>query len=205
MAHWGWYWKVNKKHIPRTLCSKLVSIDSFKVLQATHPGFTVQPLEIKAIVEDDHLKVTYRKRKKYSYSIPIDKRPCNYGGFRSYFLCPLCKTRMRILYLAQNSTFLCRKCLNLSYESQQMRPTRRYARTSDKVTAIIKNKGGDLYKKPPRMHTDTFQKLRSKQLYYESKSNQALNTELRKWHGSKIEPYLDRFFDYVDEAKSWQK
>ncbi len=114
---------------------------------------------------------------------------------------------MRILYFAQNSVFLCRKCLNLSYDTQRMRPTKRYEHTSDKIKTFIKGKGGDFYyKKPPRMHNDTYQRLKGKQHYYESKSHQALNKELREWYSAKTTNLLlDGYFDYVDESKDWRK
>lgn len=208
MTHWGWYWKVKKRHIARTICSKLISIDSFKLLRQNKKNeFTVQPLEIKAKLADDHLRVTFRNRKDSAYTIPIDKKPCNYGGFRYYFKCPLCQCRMRILYFAESSIFLCRKCLNLSYKSQKLRPTERYDYMSKKIKDQIKDKGGniDFHKKPKYMHIGTYEKIKNRQFYYERKSYQASNQELRQWHGSKIEPCLDTYFDYVDETKDWQK
>lgn len=172
MTHWGWYWKIKKQHIPRTLCSTLVSIDSFKLLQNnnTTSGFTVTPLNIRATIKDDHLQVTYGKRKEISYSITIDKLTCNFGGFRYFFRCPLCKQRMRLLYFAQNSIFLCRKCLNLGYVSQRLRSNLRYDYMSSKVKEIVKKKGGSLdqYKKPPQMHLNSFKQLQDKQYSYKT-------------------------------------
>lgn len=176
MTHWGWYWKVKKKHVRRKLCSKLPSIDSFKYYKGnakeqTITGFTVEPLDVKADAYPNHLKITYRKRKNCSYMIAIDKLTCNYSGFRYFFKCPLCQKRMRFLYFAEQSIFLCRNCLNLSYESQHLRPIWRYSHMQDKAKKLIKQKGGDLdtYKKPPKMHQNTYQKLKSKHFYYESK------------------------------------
>lgn len=208
MAHWGWYWKVKKKHVARKLCSSLISIDSFKFYKNnTMGGFSVQPLEVNAEPTSNHLKITYRKRKEYSYLIPIEKQPCNYGGYRSFFKCPLCQKRMRFLYFAEQSLFLCRKCLNLSYESQRLRPTMRYYYMTQKIKDSMKDKDGNLslYEKPFGMHKDKYEKLKSKQFYYEAKSKQAITRELRKWFGAKAEPYLDDFFDYVDESKKWRK
>lgn len=201
MTHWAWYWKVKKKHISRKVCSNLVSIDSFKVFkQGAETGFTVQPLQIKAEPGLGYLKVTYRDRKNSTYSIPIDKLPCNYGGFRYFFRCPLCQARMRKLYLAENSLFLCRKCLNLSYETQSLRPTRRYDYMSKKIKQLIKDRGGDIdfWQKPPGMHQETYQKLRKWHSYYESMSSYTLSNEIREWHGHKM-PNFDDYFDYIPE------
>jgi hypothetical protein len=161
--HWGWYWKVKKKHLSRTLCSSLVSIDSFKFFHGNIiTGFQVQPLDINAEATPQGLKITYGKRKTVSYTIDVARLPCNYGGYRAFFKCPLCKKRMRFLYFAQKSIFLCRGCLNLSYQSQRLRPSMRYGHISMKMKDLVKQKGGSLeyYQKPPRMHTKTFKKLR---------------------------------------------
>lgn len=208
MTHWGWYWKVKKKHLTKKTCSSLVHIDSFKLYKNDMmSGFTVDPLEFRAEANPDHLKIIYGKRKQHSYTIPVDRLSCNYGGYRSYFRCPLCDCRMRFLYFAERSIFLCRKCLNLGYEIQRLRPTMRYEYTSQKVKELVQKRGGDLsaYKKPPRMHKDTYRRLSSKQFYYEHKSYQATNNELREWYGERAEASLDHFFDYVDETKDWRK
>lgn len=115
MAHWGWYWKVKEKHVKRVLCSTLARIDSFAlykggVKENSIVGFTVQPLQVRAEAHPSHLKITYRNRKNHSYTISIEKLPCNYGGLRFFFKCPLCQKRMRFLYLGQQSVFLCRQC-----------------------------------------------------------------------------------------------
>lgn len=205
MAHWGWYWKVKKKHVARTSCSILSKIDSFKLLHKGAIGFKIEPLNHNAVIVDDQIRVTYGKHKKSSYSIPIDKQPCNYGGFRYFFKCPLCQQRMRILYFAQKSLFLCRKCLNLGYDTQQLRPSRRYTHTEKKIEALLKDKGGSIYTKPPHMHGKTYKRLMSKLDYYKDKWHQAYNDDLRAWFGAKIEPHIETFFDYVDESKPWRK
>lgn len=195
MTHWGWFWSVkNKKHIARKLCSSFVSIDSFKVFKnSENTGFTVVPLQVRAEPGPGYLKITYRNHKNSTYNIPVEKQPCNYGGFRYFFKCPLCQGRMRMLYFAQNSVFLCRKCLNLSYESQCRRPAMRYAYMSDKIKSHIKDRGGDIdyYKKPPRMHQSTYQRLKELRTYYECKSDEALNQDARSWFGEKAEAYLE--------------
>lgn len=197
MAHWGWYWRVKKKHVARKICSKMTSIDSFKLLKNDNTGFSVQPLEVHAIRTENQLTVTYRKRKDYSYIIPIEKQACHYGGFRYFFKCPLCQQRMRFLYFAEKSIFLCRKCLNLGYATQLMRPTTRYNHKSKKIENVLVSRGGGLYKRPKRMSQPQFEQLRKEYFYYDAKSHQELNKELRKWYGPRIEPELDRFFDYV--------
>lgn len=197
MTHWGWYWKIKKKHIARKLCSALPSIDSFRLYKDGMRGFTVQPLEVKAEATANNLIITYRNRKEHSYTIAIEKLPCNYGGYRYYFKCPLCTKRMRFLYFAENSIFLCRKCLNLSYESQRLRPTKRYEYMKQKLKCAIKKQGGDLdlYQRPKHMHNSTFKMFKSRYFDYFYQSSKAFYKEMKAWHGEKIDPYLDEDFD----------
>lgn len=37
MTHWGWYWKVKRKHQPKSVCDFTTSIDSVQFFK--QPGF----------------------------------------------------------------------------------------------------------------------------------------------------------------------
>lgn len=70
-------------------------------------------------------KFTGEKR-DFNYSVSIDSTPCNYGGQRYWFICPLilndrsCHRRCRILYLPSGASYFgCRLCYNLTYRSRQ--------------------------------------------------------------------------------------
>jgi hypothetical protein len=56
--------------------------------------------------------------------VKLELKPCNYGGDRVYFRCPVCNGRARVLLLPPRSAgFACRKCHNLTYtERQQYTP-----------------------------------------------------------------------------------
>lgn len=45
--------------------------------------------------------------------------PANYGGYRVYFLCPVCRLKVRYLYYTEQG-FMCRRHLNANYARQQM-------------------------------------------------------------------------------------
>lgn len=210
--HWGWWWKVKQKYIPKKLCSNFDKIDSFDVFKSVQNkiavGFTTEDpqkgklnsLKLQAALENDHLKITHGNNKKHSYAIPIAIVPCFFGNARTYFKCPSCLKRMRILYRT-NGAFLCRNCLNLGYESQRLRPTLRFQAKQKKIASFIENKDGELpFKKPPRMRMKTFEKHIKQANQYEQKAEDALNQELRTWFGAKAEPYLDSWFDYEDES-----
>ena len=65
----------------------------------------------------------------FDYLVRLEPTPCNYGGVRWWFICPLvsngvaCNRRVGALYLG-GKYFGCRHCYNLSYESRNK--NRRY-------------------------------------------------------------------------------
>lgn len=71
-----------------------------------------------------------------SCSIEIERKRCNYGGWRFWFICPECEQRCRILYLTsiQDLDFACRICHNLTYRSQQWKPSK----MATKLYAVLK-------------------------------------------------------------------
>ena len=48
--------------------------------------------------------------------IRLDSTPCNYGGERTWFLCPHCRNRRAVLFSA-GGVFACRQCHDLAYAS----------------------------------------------------------------------------------------
>ncbi len=58
------------------------------------------------------------------YAVPLSRTPCNFGGSRPWFVCPVvvegvsCGRRVAKLYL-KGRYFLCRHCHDLAYSSQQ--------------------------------------------------------------------------------------
>ena len=59
------------------------------------------------------------KKQEFNYWINLDYTPCNYGGRRVWFLCPICYRRRALLYCGQDGYFKCRNCANLNYRSSQ--------------------------------------------------------------------------------------
>ena len=82
--------------------------------------------------EDLYAKVNYTitdrntgKKTDYDYKISLTTTPCNYGGVRYWFICPLnksgvyCGRRTGTLYLASGGHYFgCRHCYDLSYDSR---------------------------------------------------------------------------------------
>ena len=65
------------------------------------------------------------KKTDYDYKIPLVSTPCNFGGIRWWFICPLttngvyCGRRVAKLYCAPGGHYYgCRHCYDLSYDSR---------------------------------------------------------------------------------------
>jgi hypothetical protein len=72
-------------------------------------------------ITDHHSK----EKTDYDYKVALQTTPCNFGGARYWFTCPLsvngvdCGRRVAKLYLVPGGNYFgCRHCYNLSYESR---------------------------------------------------------------------------------------
>ena len=65
------------------------------------------------------LKYTVTDNEVCEYEVSLLTTPCNFGGKRYWFGCPICCKRVGVLYLAPDQIyFTCRYCSNLSYYSR---------------------------------------------------------------------------------------
>lgn len=100
------------------------------------------------------------QRKDYDYTVYLSRSSCHYGGSRAWFVCPACGRRVAILY--GGSTYLCRHCHQLAYESQRETSGGRAIRKADAIRKHlgwvpgILNGPGD---RPKHMRHATFLKL----------------------------------------------
>ena len=121
-------------------------------------------------VEADCMILYYRYRinggewKSVEQSISFDRTPCNFGGYRKWFLCTNCSKRVAILYGA-GKLFLCRHCYNLTYSSQQECREYRLLRKARNIRLRLdgSNNMFDPFPwKPKNMHWKTYWQLRHK-------------------------------------------
>jgi len=93
--------------------------------------------------------------------IPVTWTPCNYGGSRPWFLCPVSGCGRRVAVLYGGAAFACRHCRELVYESQREQP---YDRALTRAQAIWAKLGGwstaePFPEKPKGMHWRTYNRL----------------------------------------------
>ncbi|MFH2061066.1 MAG: hypothetical protein ABIJ59_19540 [Pseudomonadota bacterium] len=123
---------------------------------------------IRYRMESNHMILLYRHRPQGGEWEPVEQEvsfgrtPCNYGGYRTWFLCPRCRKRVAVLYGA-GKHFFCRHCYGLAYGSQQEGRLDRLMRKARKIRARL-GASNDLLEpilfKPKNMHQKTFDRLR---------------------------------------------
>jgi len=88
--------------------------------------------------ESNYVEFNYTITKHYSseqikknYKVYLTTTPCNYGGVRYWFVCPLmvnsrpCKRRIGKLYMAPAGEYFgCRHCYDLTYQCQKKHDSR---------------------------------------------------------------------------------
>ncbi len=100
------------------------------------------------ITDDPYVRFVYSvtdregNKTDYDYEVSLVTTPCNFGGVRYWFGCPLCGRRVGVLYMAPGDTkFYCRHCNNLSYHSRNRCTMAAFGDTSrqiDKLRSEIK-------------------------------------------------------------------
>ncbi len=131
------------------------------------------------------------EKKSIKQFIHFDETPCHYGGIRKWFLCLSCHDRKAVLYL-HGYYFTCRKCADLSYQSQHEQPLDRNYRQARKIRHKLKtdvwagthlefnpdNLSHNPIFKPKGMHQTTFDRLRQEQERYINTGMQQLVTKM---------------------------
>jgi len=108
--------------------------------------------------------------------VSLGKTPCNYGGYRKWFLCPRCNQRVAILY-GTGKYFFCRGCYDLTYESCN-EPD--FQRVLNKAYKLKKKLGGEagldsmIADRPKGMHRKTYNKIRTEIIRLESRGEGAM-------------------------------
>ncbi len=123
---------------------------------------------IRYRIEENRMILNYRHRphggewEDVEQDISFDRTQCNYGGYRTWFLCPRCWKRVALLYGA-GKYFLCRHCYNLTYASQQESQPFRLMRKAQNIRERLggsSNLSEPFPWKPKNMHWKTYDRLR---------------------------------------------
>ncbi len=120
--------------------------------------------------ESDRVVLSYKNRTRgeewesLEYPVLLERTPCNYGGFRSWFRCPASGCGRRTATLFGGRIFACRRCYGLAYESQRQLPHDRAADRAQKILDRLRAEHYTIFDTaPPRlkgMHRRTYERLR---------------------------------------------
>jgi hypothetical protein len=119
-------------------------------------------------VDIDKITLSHKQRstgddwKYQAYPVWLDWTWCNYGNYRTWFLCPVkgCGRRVAILYAG--AIFACRHCYKLTYPCQREATLDRRIRRTERIRRKLGWEPGILNPisdKPKGMHWHTFEKL----------------------------------------------
>ncbi|MFC0160562.1 hypothetical protein [Mameliella alba] len=171
----GWRWRFDAKDttdsyrrldVRRWAREGFLEAGRFFAWQWSHDGEPVASIRVQ--VETGAVRLIYRCRSNggdwqdLNYRVWLDRTPCNYGGARTWFLCPTqgCGRRVAIIY--GGKVFACRRCYDVAYPSQREDVSDRAARRCEKLRARLGWDGGifdDTYEKPKGMHWRTYERL----------------------------------------------
>lgn len=136
------------------------------VTQWHRAGKEVGSIRVRA--QSGCVELSYRHRsiggewKEAHYPVVLEWMPCNAGGQRPWFRCPVWSCGRRVAILYNNGLFACRHCCELAYPSQRKSNAERAARKANRIRkklgwqpGLFSPKGG----KPKGMHWRTFLRL----------------------------------------------
>lgn len=108
-------------------------------------------------------------------SIGLGRSPCNFGGTRPWFRCPIRGERVAVLYL-RAGRFACRHCQRIVYASQSDDACARTWRTQAKLEAKL----GQNWQRPKGLHLATYERLVSRLWACEERRDAALSLFLAR-------------------------
>lgn len=102
-------------------------------------------LMIDMTAEEPYVQFNYTTTNKngdstnHNYIAYLVSRPCNLGGIRWFFACPLCGRLVCFLYNSPRETrFYCRNCSDLTYWSRNRCVTASFGHTSREIERLQK-------------------------------------------------------------------
>lgn len=147
----------------RKLKSKNLLIPGSKIT-ATWSTDGIVHASIGAVVYEDCmiLKYTYNKTEKVNQNIYFTYTPCNFGGKRVWYCCPVCGRRCAIIYSSEIN-FACRICCDLTYKTCNEVPRNRLLIKANKLRKRIRARPGmanSFPVKPKGMHHKTWSRIK---------------------------------------------
>jgi len=135
--------------------------------QWTRNGKSVGEINIRP--EGDRINLIHRAPQsgqewtEQEYPVLLERTPCNYGGERVWFRCPVLRCGRRVAILYGEKVFACRSCRHLAYPCQNASSERRAFSRANAFRERLGQRGSILDPFPLRpkgMHLRTYYGLR---------------------------------------------
>jgi hypothetical protein len=131
---------------------------------------TIQQVKSRLSPEIKQIYLPFKRSGElFNQSIQISKTPCNYGGYRYWFICLKCGKRVGVLY--RHGVFVCRHCIGVNYQTQLQQPQDRLFKRLNALRERLGWYGGIVHghgEKPKGMHQKTYNRLLSEYIELES-------------------------------------
>lgn len=120
--------------------------------------------EISIRTTSTRVMLRFRHKEVQIYeAVELTRTPCKFGGHRTWFTCPGCKSRRAVLHL-KHSHFRCRRCHDLRYQSQSADAIGRTWTAQSKLERML----GTGWRRPKGMHVKTREKIVSAIIDFET-------------------------------------
>jgi hypothetical protein len=99
-----------------------------------------------------------------NYPVRLTWTPCNFGGQRPWWRCPVSGCGRRVAVLFGGNVYACRHCQKVQYQSTRETPADQALRRAEKLRKRLGWVAGianDLGAKPKGMHRKTFARLQA--------------------------------------------
>jgi len=156
---------------------------------------------VRVTIEYSFIQFVYSiSDKTVNKIIPLTFTPCNFGGYRKWFVCD-CGRRVATMYIC-GQEMACRHCFNAVYPSQREDAIDRQWRKIYKLQARLKD---DWYR-PKGMHIKTFNRITHEWIEANTKKDELFELECAR-RFSKIEflekeDHLTRSLNNIDKNLS---
>ena len=119
----------------------------------TSTGEEVGAIRIATRPDNARLIYSYNKM-TINVDVQIVRTACNFGGTRSWFICPRCDRRIGVLFV-RNGKFMCRHCGRIAYSCQSEDQFGRAWRVQSKLERRL----GENWQRPKGMHHITRRRI----------------------------------------------
>ena len=119
----------------------------------------------------------------------LERRPCRFGGSRTFFICPSCGRRtLRLAVMPEG--LCCGSCGRVTWKSRREQPLQRLIRRANKIALKLDCDSWmeQPIARPPHMRLETFERLKSERAPLVAQINQRIAIRLARSRRGNLVP-----------------